>query len=428
MYRVRRPHLHHRKRGTSRHYRAHRKRGLGPVAAVLAVLGPGLIAGLSDDDPAGIATYSILGANHGYALLWTIPVSTALLIYFHLLGVRLGTHTGKGFSTIVREQYGLPVAMGLVVLFVIANLGTLLAEYLGIVAAAALVHIPASIALVAAAVVVLLVLSGSFRRIEHVLLAISMLLASYIVAGIIAHPNWSDTVRGTVGTLSLPHGPGVPAMIAATLGTTLAPWGLAFIQSYAVDKGLNQHDYRYERFDVIAGSVLTGVIGLFVAITCAATLHGTGIHINTAADAARALTPLAGKYAALLFGCGLVAAAMVAAVVVALSTSYEVSEALGKPAKAGSPFRLEHLFYGVFAAVSLLAALAATRENAAPMQIIFWTQVLNTVLLVPQISALLLLNSKPELLGDQTLSRSARIVGWIGIGTVAASVALLAFG
>jgi Mn2+/Fe2+ NRAMP family transporter len=422
----RRPHLLHRKRGTTRRYHAHRARGLTPLAAVLAVLGPGLLAGLSDDDPAGIATYSILGTDHGYLLLWTIPLSTALLIYFHLLGVRLGMHTGKGFSTIVRERYGLPQCMLLVVMFVVANLGTLLAEYLGIVAAAELVGIPPAAALLAAGLVVGLVLTGSFRRIEHVLLALSMLLASYVVAGVIAHPSWSDVAQGSIGSLGLPAGSGVAAAIAATLGTTLAPWGLAFIQSYAVDKGLRMRDYRYERIDVIAGSLLTGVIGLFVAITCAATLHGTGVSINTAADAARALEPLAGAYAALLFGVGLVAAALVAAVVVALATSYEVSEAFGRPARAGAPIRSEHLFYGVFTIVSVVAALAATGEHLAPMQLIFWTQVLNTVLLVPQIVTLLRLNCDEQLLGQHVLGPRARIAGWAGIGVVGASVALLA--
>jgi NRAMP (natural resistance-associated macrophage protein)-like metal ion transporter len=265
----------------------------GSVAALLAVVGPGVLAGLSDDDPAGITTYSILGAKYGYRLLWVLALSTAALIVYHELGARMGIVTGKGLLALVRERLGSRGAAIALSALVIANLGTLSAEFAGVAAGFDLlagvsryVSVP-----LAALGVSLLVLRGSFHRVEHVLLALTGVFVAYILSGFLAHPNWTATAKGLVV-------PGMPLtreavlVAVATLGTTLAPWGLAFIQSYAVDKRLKIEDLRNERVDVIVGAVLTGIIGLFIVIACAATLHARGVEIKDAGDAARALEPL----------------------------------------------------------------------------------------------------------------------------------------
>ena len=272
----------HRTPGRHTHWRVARRRHLllrgGAAAALLAVVGPGLLAGLSDDDPAGITTYSILGADYGYQLLWVLALSTAALVVFHELGVRLGIVTGKGLLTLVRERYG-GRAAGLVLgALVIANTGTLCAEFAGVAAAMDLLggmsrylSVP-----LAAIGVSALVLRENFRHVEHFLLALSSVFVAYIVSGLLAHPDWGAAAKGLVV-------PGIPLtrdallVAVATVGTTLAPWGLAFIQSYAVDKRLHVKDLRYERIDVIVGAVLTGVIGLFVVVACAATLHAQGV-------------------------------------------------------------------------------------------------------------------------------------------------------
>src|ERR1700709_17517 len=232
----------------------------GGLAALLAVVGPGLLAGLSDDDPAGITTYSILGAKYGYQLLWVLTLSTAALIVFHELAVRLGLLTAKGAPP--------PGAVSRYVSVPLAALG-----------------------------VSLLVLRGTFRYVEHVLLALSTVFVAYVISGFLSHPDWGATAKGLV-VPNLPLNREAVLVAVATVGTTLAPWGLAFIQSYAVDKKLRVKDLRYERVDVITGALLTGVIGLFVVVACAATLHVKGIEINDARDAARALQPLAGAPAA----------------------------------------------------------------------------------------------------------------------------------
>src|SRR3954468_22946316 len=284
------------------HFRRRRRAAhASGLLAFAVVLGPGVLAGLSDDDPAGITTYSILGARYGYQLLWVLAISTLALIVFHELGARMGVVTGKGLMTLVRERHGQPATAVVLTALVVANLGTTCAEFAGVAAGMELAGVTRYVSVPVAAVAVsLLVLRGSFHRIEHVLLALSAVFAGYIVSGLLAKPDWGATARGLGG----PHIPltRTAALTAvACVGTTLAPWGLTFIQSYAVDKRLKPKDLGYERVDVVTGAVMTGVIGFFVIVACAATLHEQGVHIDTAGDAAAALEPLAGAAAGDLF-------------------------------------------------------------------------------------------------------------------------------
>jgi Mn2+/Fe2+ NRAMP family transporter len=285
----RKPQVGHQRRGIARRYVYHRRRGRTRLAALLAVVGPGVLAGLSDDDPAGITTYSILGTDFGYQLPWAIPISTALLVLFHLLAIRLAIRSGKGFVALIRAPYIHTAAKGAGAMFVLANFGTICAEFAGIGAVAQLAGLPtAPCVLGAAGLIVGLVLSSSFHRVEHVLLALSTVLASYLVAGVLAQPGWYQVTRGLV-VPTMPLTTGAFVAVTATLGTILAPWGLAFIQSYAVDKGISRRDYGPERVDVVVGSLLTGIVGIFIAVACAATLATAGRHIEDASDAAQAL-------------------------------------------------------------------------------------------------------------------------------------------
>jgi NRAMP (natural resistance-associated macrophage protein)-like metal ion transporter len=221
-----------------------------------------VLAGLSDDDPAGITTYSILGAKYGYELLWVLALSTLVLIVFHELGVRLGIMTGKGLLTLVRERYGGRAAALVLSALVIANTGTLCAEFAGVAAGMELLggmsrYLSVPLAAIGVSV---LVLRASFRHVEHVLLALSSVFVAYVISGVLAHPDWGAAAKGLV-VPNLPLNREGVLVAVATVGTTLAPWGLAFIQSYAVDKKLKIKDLQYERIDVITGAVLTGVIG-----------------------------------------------------------------------------------------------------------------------------------------------------------------------
>jgi Mn2+/Fe2+ NRAMP family transporter len=391
------------------------------LLALAAVAGPGLLAGLSDDDPAGITTYSILGAEEGYRLLWVLLLSTVALIVFHDLGARIGVVTGQGLAGIVRERYGIRVASVALMALVLANLGTTCAEFAGVAVAGDLVGIPRYVSVPLAALgVSFLVLGGGFHRIEHVLLALSAVFIAYVASGLLAGPDWGAAAKG-LAVPSLPLTRDAVLLATATIGTTLAPWGLAFIQSYAVDKRLSVEDLRLERVDVVVGAVMTGVIGFFVVVSCAATLHVSGRSIEDAGDAAVALEPLAGKAASTLFGLGLLGAALLAASILPLSTAYSVSEAFGREAALDDHVRDAPLFYGTYAGV-VVAAVAVVLVPEAPLvPILYLTQALNAVLLLPLITLMLRIARDPDIMGEHTSGQAgtAAAIGTIGLVTLA---------
>jgi NRAMP (natural resistance-associated macrophage protein)-like metal ion transporter len=407
--------------------RALRRRRVGGITALLAVLGPGLLAGLSDDDPPGITTYSVLGADYGYELLWVLLLSTVALIVFHEVAVRTGIVTGKGLVLLLREHRGPRVAALVVGALVVANFGTLCAEFAGLAAGAHLLTgVGRGVAIPVAAVAVgVLVLRGSFHRVEHVLLALSAVFVTYIVAGFLAGPDWGEVARGSF-VPSLPGERDAVLAVVATVGTTLAPWGLAFIQSYAIDKRLDVRDLNYERVDVVTGAVMTGVIGLFVVVACAATLHQTGIHVDDARDAAAALKPLAGAAAGDLFAVGFVGAAILAIAIVPLSTSYSLAEARGRPADLDRGFAQERGFYLAYGALLAGAAVVVVLPGIPIVPLLYLSQALNAVLLLAILPFIRGLASDPALMGDHRLGPLARFATAATIALVAASVGVLA--
>jgi Mn2+/Fe2+ NRAMP family transporter len=417
----------HHRRGIALRFARFRTAGVGAVAAFLAVLGPGLLAGLSDDDPAGITTYSVLGADHGYRLLWIIPASTILLVQFHLMAVRIGAATGKGFVGVIRERWGHRWGYLAVLGLLFANFGTICAEYAGISAAGSLVGIPSWVsAPIAAVLISLVVVLGSFHRVERVLLFVSATLALYIIDGIVAGPDWAQVWQGSV-VPSLPVTPLGWIAVAAALGTTLAPWGLAFIQSYAVDKKITRANLRWERIDVIIGSVLTGVIGLAIAVACAATLHRTGVHIEDAGDVAAALRPLAGSFATLLFGVGLLGASLLAAAIVPLATAYSIAEGIGSPASLDLDSRHFQYFYAAFVSLTVAAASVVSLPDMPLIPLIYTSQVVNAVMLPLHVVALQLLARDAAIMGEARSGRASQVAGWVSIVLIAACVAALAW-
>ncbi len=390
------------------------------------MVGPGVLAGLSDDDPAGITTYSILGARYGYRLLWVLAVSTLALIVFHELGARMGIVTGKGLLALVRDRYGTGGAMVVLGALVVANLGTLCAEFAGVAAGMELLggvsrylSVP-----VAAVGVSLLVLRGSFHRVEHVLLALATVFVGYVVSGFLAGPDWGATARGLV-VPSIPGSRDAVLLAVATVGTTLAPWGLAFIQSYAVDKRLTADDLPYERVDVIVGAVLTGVIGVFIVVACAATLHARGADINDAGDAAQALEPLAGHLASTLFGLGFLGAALLAASIVPLSTAYSMAEAFDAPGDLNAGFADARLFYMGYGAMVLTAATIVLLPGAPLLSILYLSQALNALLLLVLLPFMRRIGRDPEVMGKHALGPLGRATTGAALAFVAASLAAL---
>jgi len=396
------------------------------LATMLAVLGPGLIAGLSDDDPAGITTYSVLGTKYGYQMLWVLGVSTIALVLFQSLGARIGVVTGQGLAGLIRQKFGARSAVVAILALLIANIGTTAAEFAGIAAGFELFGISRHIAVPFTAVLVsLLVLRGGFKGIERVLLVLSAIFICYIAAGVLAHPDWGAAFRGLV-VPTMPLTRDAVALATATLGTTLAPWGLAFIQSYAVDKRLTTASLPYLRLDVVTGALLTGVIGFFVVVSCAATLHAKGVSINDAADAAAALEPLAGTLAKDLFAIGLIGAAVLAASILPLSTAYSVSDLTGSPAALDDDLRSAPLFYGTFALVTVVGVALVLIPGAPLVAILVLTQVVNAVLLLPLLWFMYGIARDRALMGEYTASRGIASTYLVAIAVI--TICVLALG
>jgi Mn2+/Fe2+ NRAMP family transporter len=397
------------------------------VVAFLGVLGPGILAGLSDDDPAGITTYSILGTDHGYSLLWVLVLATAMLILYHAIAVRIGAVTGQGLAGLVRERFGVRISLGMTTALVVANLGTTAAEFAGIASALGLAGVPREVSVpVAAAGVSWLVIGARFKRVEHVLLLLAASLGAYVLAGSLAGPDWSASARGAL-VPSFSVGRADVLVITATIGTTIAPWGLAFIQSYAVDKRLRPSDLGLELVDVVVGAVLTGVIGFFVVIACAATLHASGHSIHDARDAAEALQPLAGAWSARLFGAGLLGAALLAVAIVPLSTAYSVAESFGTESRLDDRLGEARIFYGAYLGTMAAAAAFVLLPSLPLIQVLYLSQALNAILLVPILFVLNRLARDPRLMGEHASSLLVALLSWIATGVVVACVLALAF-
>jgi NRAMP (natural resistance-associated macrophage protein)-like metal ion transporter len=396
------------------------------LVVLLSVVGPGLLAGLSDDDPPGITVYSVLGTEYGYELLWVLLLSTVALIAFHSLGARMGIVTGQGLMGLIRDRYGPRYGGAAMAVLLVANLGTTCAELAGVAAGFELFGVSRYLAVPLVTVgVSVLVLGGRFHQIEHFLLALAAVFVAYIAAGFVTHPDWGQVATG----LLVPRMPLTAlaiVIVTATVGTTLAPWGLSFIQSYAVDKKLTVDDLRYEHVDVIIGSVLTGVIGLFVIITCAATLHAHGLHVNSAADAAEALAPLAGPYARALFAIGIIGAAVLASAVLPLSTAYSISEFIGHEGALDDGFRGAPLFYGSYLGVAGLAMGIVLVPGMPLIGVLVLTQVLNAVLLLPLLVFMYLLARDPQLMGRYRVRGPSAAFYLVTIGAIAACLAALA--
>ena len=395
------------------------------LLALLAVVGPGLLAGLSDDDPAGITTYATVGAAYGYQLLWVLLLSTVALVLFHDLASRLGVVTGQGLIGLVRERFGVRVAGAAMLVLLVANVGTTTAELAGVAAASEHFGVPRTVSVpLAAAFVSAMVLRGSFHRVEHVLLALSAVFLAYVLAGLLAGPSWSEAARGLV-VPSLPLDRSALLLVTATVGTTLAPWGLAFMQSYAVDKQLRQEDLRYERVDVVVGAVLTGVIGFFVIVACAATLHVNGIRVESTEDVARSLEPLAGPMAGALFAVGLLGAALLAAAILPLSTAYSVCELVGVEGALDDRFQDARVFYLAYVATLGIATVAVLVPGAPLLAILILTQALNAILLVPLLVLMRRIARDPELMGDQRATRAQSAAYLVSIVVISLCVAAL---
>jgi len=398
------------------------------LIASLAVLGPGLVSGFADNDAGGITTYSLAGANFGYGLLWVILASQVVLFFTQEAGARLGLATGKGLISLIRERWGVRWTVFAALLMLTANLGSIVAEFAGIGSALGIFGIPPQVsAAVAAIVVVAFIALGSYSRVQYLFVAVGILVSgAYVFSSLEAKPDWGLALTSLVS----PHLTASPAYwlaVVGTVGTTITPWGQAFIQSYVADKGLRPDDLRASRADVFAGALLTNVIAGFIVVACAATLFANGLQIETAADAARALEPIAGPAAAIVFAVGLLGASFLGLGVVPLSSAYTTCEAFGWETGVNWNWREAPAFYGLLAFFIGFAALFVMIPGLPLIGVMFAAQVLNALLLPFVLVFVMLLASDRELMGPLASGRFLAPVGWLATGLlVVLSVVLVA--
>src|SRR6202011_4666883 len=274
-------------------------RRLRALGALLAFLGPGVITGAAGDDAGGIATYSSIGAQYGYSLLWVMVPITVALIVVQVQVARLGVVTGKGLAELIREEFGVKWTSFAMLVLLVANGTVTIAEFAGIGAASELFGIPRIIAVPIMAVVVwLIVVRASYTVAEKIFILLSTVLLTYVGAAFLAGPDWGQVALNLVVPSSPPSDAAERVTYLVTLvavvGTTITPYMLFYLQSSISDKGVRIEDYPAERTDVVLGSLLTTVIAVFIIVSTAATLNKSGILDNSADDAARALEPLAG--------------------------------------------------------------------------------------------------------------------------------------
>ena len=392
----------------------------------LAVIGPGIITANVDNDAGGIATYSIAGANFGYKLLWSLIPITVALIIIQEMSARLGVVTGKGFADLIRESYGIKITFYVMIALLFVNLSNVMAEFAGWAASMEIFGVTKYISVPIGAIVVwLLVVRGRYRPVEKIFLIASAIYVTYIVSGILAHPQWGVALKQTlVPPLSM--GTSYLVALVAVIGTTIAPWMQFYLQSAVVEKGIKPDQYAASRLDVIVGCIMTNVVAFFIIIAAAATLFSHGIVIQTAKDAALALAPLAGKYASLLFAIGLANASLFAASILPLSTAYSVAEGMGWEGGVNTTFKTAPHFNWIYTGLIILGAGTILIPRVPLILILYWSQVLNGLLLPVTIIFALLLINKAELMGDYVNSKSYNLIaGFAAIAVMVLSLLLV---
>ncbi|WP_407307089.1 Nramp family divalent metal transporter [Desulfosporosinus sp. SB140] len=382
------------------------------ILMFLAIVGPGIITANVDNDAGGITTYAVAGAQFGYKFLWVFIPMTLALIVVQEMSARMGAVTGKGLADLIRENFGVRLTIFILIGLLIADVGNTVSEFAGVASSMEVFGVSKYITVPLGALLVwLLVVKGTYRRVERVFLIASAIFITYILAGFLAHPNWGEVAKATF-IPSFSTNSEYLAMFVGLVGTTIAPWMQFYIQSAIVEKGVTVKDYKFSRLDVIFGCFITDIVAIFIIVTTAATMHTAGVSINDAKDAAIALRPLAGQYASVLFAFGLFNASIFAATILPLATAYYVCEALGFEAGVDKSYREAPQFYTLYTIIIILGALIILIPNAPLVLIMLWSQVINGVLLPFVLVFMLVLINKKRIMGTYTNSKFFNGVAW----------------
>jgi Mn2+/Fe2+ NRAMP family transporter len=389
----------------------------------LAVAGPGIITSNVDHDAGGIATYSMAGSHFGNGLLWSlIPIMLALVVVQEM-SARMGVVTGKGLSDLIRERFGVRITVYLLLGILLTNFGNIIAEFAGVASSLEIFHVSKFVSVPLSALLVwLLVVKGTYRSVEKIFLFACLFYVTYIVSGFLAKPDWAAIGTSLVRP-SLDFSPGALGMVIGLVGTTIAPWMQFYLQASIVEKNIPVRDYKHARLDVIVGSVIVTVVAGFIVLTCAATLFKAGIRVETAADAALALKPLAGRYCAALFAFGLLNASLFAASILPLSTAFIICEGMGWENGVNKKFSEAPQFYGLYTLLVFAGAAIILLPRIPLFRVMLVSQVVNGLVLPVVLVFMLILINSPKLMGTHRNGKVFNAVAW---ATVAVLVVLTA--
>lgn len=382
------------------------------IAVFFAVIGPGFVTAMVDNDAGGIFTYSQAGARFGYLPLWTLLPITILLVITQEMNARMGAVTGKGLSDLIREEFGLRKTFIVLALLVITNLANVMANFAGVASSLGLFGIPRWVSVPIGAVAVwFLVVKGTYRSVEKIFLLASTVYISYIASALLIEPNWKQAVISSIQPV-LMLDPAYITILIGMVGTSIAPWMQFYLQAAVVEKGITERDYAESRIEVIVGCIAMSVIAFFIIVACARAIWTAGPRdIHDAADAAQALRPF-GPYAYLLFSAGLLNASLFAASILPLSTAYTVCEGLGFESGVNKSFKEAPVFYWLYTSLIVIGAGSVLIPTFPLVEMILFSQVLNGVLLPVVLIFMVLLVNKSELMGEHTNSRTQNFISW----------------
>jgi NRAMP (natural resistance-associated macrophage protein)-like metal ion transporter len=389
---------------------------LGPL---LAVLGPGIIVSMVDNDAGGIATYSVAGAKYGYAILW-IMIPTAVLLYMvQEMNARMGIVTGKGLASLIRERFSFRLTALIMIAMLLANFANTVSEFAGIAASSEIFGIRYYIAVpIAAAAIWWLVLKGSYKVVEKVFLLVSLVYVAYIISAFLAKPDWADVAKGFLvpsGSMNVTF----IVMVVTIIGTTIAPWMQFYQQSSVVDKGLDVSQLGYERIDTAIGTVFLVIAAAAIMIACGAAFFNNpnvgATHITSAEQAAVALKPIAGQYASYLFAFGLLAASIFAASILPLTTAYTVCEAFGWEYGIDRTFRQAPKFYTVYTSFIVGGAALVLIPKMPLITLMIFSQTIMGLLLPIVLTCMLKIIRDRDVMGDYVNGDTYNTIAWIAV-------------
>jgi NRAMP (natural resistance-associated macrophage protein)-like metal ion transporter len=396
---------------------------------LLLVLGPGLIATSAGNDAGGIATYSSAGAKFGYDMIWVMIVLTLSFAVVQEMCSRLGAATGRGLLDLIRERFGVGWTLFAIAIIIVANGGVTISEFVGIGAASELIGVSKFISVPIAAVALwYLVIFGSYAKVEKIFLLMTLVFFAYPIAAILGKPDWGAVAQGAF-IPKIRFEKEFIFVLVGILGTTITPYIQIFQQSSTVERGAARKHYGPERLDAYVGSIFSNLMSISMIIATAATLYVAGqTEIESAADAAKALEPVAGNMASMLFAVGLLGASLLAGAVLPLATSYAISEAFGIPKGVNLDYRRGKVFFGLFTAFIVLGAVTALIPNIPIFPLLVGIQVLNGVLLPIILVFILLLVNDEKLTGTLRNTRTFNVLGWGTFAVITLAVLVMLAG